>query len=383
MKQLGIGAHIETSGFKRCKQFSFELISFFEKNNPKTNYGSLFISAKMKAVYTNWKDNQARIGSVQGCCQDTKYDPAQSVDSASRVLAQPIGAEDIHKKREIFLTEAEEHFKKVQTDQEGVSTKIAIENCDIAALKFSFTMDSPQEHQKQLLGIFSEPTSPLLKGLQSRGSKLLKKGSVAEENFEPSFKEKLEMYIKGVSLPSSNGLSTSDRVDNQIEVKVNHGNTVFAFRLKAEIGEIDGKEKGILGRLNFETVESSPKAKAEPIETIAGPKLLISRKLSFGCSCHDTKQSNNCCGSTSSTVGGSEAAMATQASEIKCNIEGSLTISEELLDWNKPQGLKSYCMKLFIFSRDKSSRVFVRATPEIKGALKHLFLHLYSAIMQK
>lgn len=365
LKQLGIGPHIEAAGIKRCRQFSFELIQLFESHNPRTNYSSLFISVKMKACYVFWKERQASIEQILPIAQENRTIPANNVESAYKVFAQPVLASDLKKKRSVFVQEAESYFKEEKANQEQVLLKINVENCDMAALRCSFTLETSQDS-----------TGNNDKDIQTNNPGHKRPRVYSEdEQYEPSFNSLLKKRIKASIIPSSDLVTILPTKHEITEVKINHRNTIFVLKLKKKVPLAYPALRGVLEQLDFYSVETALLIKDEPMETSLDIIVLSGRKLSLGCNCHENLLSEICCGSTSSTTAGSELALAKcPGNEVHCNLEGAVTISEDTSVRFNPVGLKSYTMNLFVMATDKMSRSFIQAMPELRHAVKDLFL---------
>ena len=379
LKQLGIGSHVETSGFKRCRQFSFELISLLETTNPRTNYTSLFISEKMKVLYTSWKARQPLIEPTHCCSQQNLVIRPQEIESARKILNQRVELDDFEKKRSQFLKQASTYFKEEKINQEEVMVKVNIENSDMAALKCLFTLDEINNVSEVPI-ISSEPSSPLIRAPKEKGVTSMRKAVVKVEKVESCFKERLERYLKNGQITSPTNAVVQLRTDQRIEVKVNHRNTIFVLNLKSRTSE-SNLPKGATGLLNFESVDVPNLPIANDIDLSIDFKVLSGRKLSFGINNHENQIAEKYSGSTQSTVCGSESILAgSPASQVTCKLEGTLTISEQSTGWSCLEGSRQYCMELIVFAKDQQSRSFIREMPEIRHILKNLFLQTYTLI---
>jgi len=381
LKQLGIGAHVETSGFKRCKQFSFELVALFEAVNPRSNFGSLFISAKMKAAYMSWKEKQPLIETVHPCSPKSPTLCRLAVDSAYNILSQPIEAEDLDRKKQVFMNKAEAFFKDSSANEEDILVKVDLENCDMAAMKCTFALDASVESPGPM-NSNSAPTSPLQQENQVDVSLLLQQADDQIDTAESSFKGKLEDYLKNAGAAGTDHVLVTPRLDNTVDIRVTHKNTVFSLKLKTRSTDPCTMNKGVIDQLEFETVMNSTNTlKVDPLETSIEMKVFSGRKISFGCTCSDGLPADKCCSSTVSTTCNSETALTSYSEpQLVCNIEGCLTISEDTSAWNQLIGQRSYSMNLLILAKDQGSRSFIRSMPAIRHSLKHVFLQLYSVI---
>lgn len=382
LKQLGIGAHIETSGFKRCKKFSFELVALFEAANPRTNYSSLFISARMKAAYNNWREKQLLVDSVQSCTVDSPTRSHEAIRSSYKVFSQPVEAIDYERKKAAFVKVAESYFKDDSCDHHGVQVKIDLQNCDMAALRCTFSLDDisdiPMNTQSRADSITQQENQSDVQIPQILST-------LPADNSELSFRGKFSQYLKYENtIPGSDHVSIVPKPDNTVDVKINHKNTVFGFKLRIKPNKKNQDTENVLGKLNFETVNDSNTLKVDPLETSIEMKVLSDRKVSFGCNCSEQQLAGKCCGSTASTTCGSELAFFSSLDpHMLINMEGSLTLSKDSSTWSRFKSSDTYNMNILLLSKDQQSRPFVRTIPAIRQALKNLFIQVYAIMIQE
>lgn len=385
LKQLGIGSHVETSGFKRCRLLAFELVDLLEKFNPRTNYGSLFISVKMKAVYSTWKERRTLAESVDINFRETPVNPPSVVESAMRVLSQELEESDFQKKISNFKREAATSFAEEHASLDDVTVRISIENSDMAALRCCFALDATSA-LVETVEVASEPASPHSKGKRdAKATASQKKTVVKEEGQDDSFKDKLEQYVRNSVIPGEDKAIMELKKNKNIEMKIQFNNTIFVLSLKNKIRDRDLRDKNVIGQLNFESVEALPTtSKVDAMETSIDVCEKSARKLSFGFGNPELVQPEKGSGSTVSTICGSEFALnSSPASQVICNLEGSLTLTEEVSAWTGYQRSKQFSANMFILAKDQNSKSFIRAVPTLKNALKNLFLQTYAILQEE
>lgn len=375
LKQLGIGAHIETSGFKKCQQHSFDLIWLLEKQSPRIAFTALFISAKMKARYNEWKSKRALLCSDEQVCR--KESPCNArMQSANRVFGQPLEASDAERKQSLFLAEAEYELHGEQVNQDDVSVKVNVDNYDMALLRCSFNAESHDIDSRP-----TEADSASTSVVQTSG---VQQSSNQNTQDETAFRNLIKTHLQ-TSSNSTTELVAIQQKDSKTQVRISHRNTIYVLNLKkSQTTQFRPTMNNALYHLNFEAVEGDSTSIDEVSnETSFDMKVNSGRKLSFSCNGHDTSTAEKCCGSTVSTLAGSDNFLpSSQLREVHCCMEGKLSFSVEPLTKFSKYGSKTFTMSLFLLAKDQTTRAFIRAMPDMKQVLKNAFFQAFTMLSQ-
>ena len=355
LKQIGIGLHIESAGLRNCRDPSFEFVYLLETCNPRTNYLSLFTSAKSKAAYEGWKGRLKGMKAASHEEVSTSIVDLVNSKSAFKVLAQPLTQADISLKYAKFVAESEVVLGESSASPCEIEAFADIVNYEMAVLKTLLPIS------QDLADLAANRSRKYCTKLQS--SKL---DSEIREKLRLTITNHLE--VQGLKPSSDKGEAVVLQLyrDGAVEVRLNHKNTTFIFKVHVSSEEQRFWERpGVLSSFLFETPDEHSISGAQSSPRLLEPDETNHRKFSLG-NCSQDSAVCDLCWSNSSTLAGSESGLQKPTEEVFCDIRGELSFEIESPKGRLAKGSGALSMHLFLTAKDKASKALVQALPDIK-----------------
>lgn len=369
MKLMGIGVHLETSGNRRCQQYTFEVIRLLETLNPRTCYTSLFTSPKMKTFYSSWKEKNISSFSAQ---QHPFSTEDVEIKSAVQVFCQPIGLDDFLKKKSYFVEQAQLFFSQQPDALDSVKVVISIENFDMAALTCTIPAIAQPQHSTK-------------NNLEEEAKNTEDKIAFSEKSLvETKNRWRLSNLINlEVQHNTSEDRAVIETFENGVtQLRIRHNSTIFILNISKSTsqGRIWNYRKKLIHLFNFNSADPPALEANDSPEKDPERKTSIERKVSISCNCCEGSSMEKSCLSSTSTRDASEQGQQTALVEVVCNIEGELALFKENSKNNTGTSIVS--MNLFVLAKDQATKHFIRALPEIRHVLKHAFLQILENSME-
>lgn len=349
LKQLQIGAHIDSAGLRRCKEAAFEFISLLERVSPRTNYSSLFTSAKSKAAFDAWKSKKDLFLSPQ--VEDeasTDLSPVVPYLTVPGVFGQQLSPADLITKKRKFLADSRADFQIDGQEASAIKVVSDIVNFDMAVLHS--TVPIPPD-------FFHSPSAE--EGLPLR---------VSHSTIDPEIRERLRQAVhhgaEGATLKPSSENSEAVVLqlfkDGVVEIRIKHHQTTFVLKVKCTAdGERVWSSPGTIASFSFApaTTASNQQEASRTIQI----EETCERKISLDSAICDFGWSN------SSTVAGSESGQATKSTRATpCSLSGELAFETDSRKAGQGKSVAALRLNLFLAAEDKASTAILQALPDIK-----------------
>lgn len=146
IKDLDVGAHIESAGIRNCTWLCFEFLQTYLKENPKFDFSLLLKHPSALKAFKSWQKQQARGPGLAPAHQPLhgerpRVDTSILMSSApAQVFRQGLSEEDIRKKQSQFVQKAKEAFESAglpSVAKETLQTKVDVVNHDMALLRLT------------------------------------------------------------------------------------------------------------------------------------------------------------------------------------------------------------------------------------------------------
>ena len=376
IKSMGIGIHLESSGNRRCQQFTFEVIRQLETLNPRTSYVSLFVSPKMKGFYASWKEKNIsslshQVMNPSHAEESGKLD--SDIRSAAQVFCQPIGVDEFLKKKSYFVQQAQLYFSEQPDALDSIKVVVSIENFDMAALSSTIPgISVPKLSTK----------CSLEEEVKTREDKVVYSEKSREETPKDCWSLSTVSNIEAYKNASDERAVIETFKNGITQLKIRHKSDIFILKISKSScqGSIWPSSKKIKYLFNFSSSDLSVLEEHGSPENNPERKTSIERKISISCNCCEGSAMDKSCLSSTSTRDASERGIQTPIVEVVCNIEGELALFNENPTNNTGPPVVS--MNLFVLAKDQATKQFIRVLPEIRHVMKHAFLQIVENSME-
>ena len=359
LKQIGIGSHVDSTGLRKCREFIYEFIFALQNSNPRTNYLLLFTSTRSRSAFEGWKSRSHKTTNLSyensQCCS-----PQESKNSEN-VFAQQPTISDIQLKQSRFLEET-----RKSCDKEGSAFGEVVARCDIV----NYEMAILNTRLPIRLDLAVEAQNFINSSNQKLDSEIISK-------IQDSVYHNLEVQGLKPKTDKDEGIALMLFKDGAVEIKINHKNTSFLMGVRSSFNLKKLSEHSEVISFNFESSTDSIFTNEQISTKQIEKEILNERKFSIG-NCSIDSAVCDPCWSNSSTVAGSDAFLQQKTvEELVCNLCGDLTLVIENPKGGLSNGVPVLSINLFLNAKDKASKAFIQAMPDIKHSVNIAILESF------